>query len=327
MTAPAAAAAVEPFHGTLVLLATCNGATFLQDQLSSIAAQDDHDWRLLVRDDRSTDATPELLEAFAAARAPGQVARLPGGEARIGALGAFLDLLAQAPPARRYAFCDQDDVWLPAKLAHAARAIEAHPADLPVLYCARQRIVDATLHEIGLSPEVRRPPSLRNALVQNIATGCTVAMNDAARRAVLAVPAPATTLHDWWSYLVVAAVGGRVIFDPTPVMLYRQHASNAVGARPGLGARAMRAAARGPAIFMRRLHAHAQALLRHPSLTLEARALLRELDGLPQAGPFGALRRVRRAGLRRQTALEQAGLWALVAAGAWIGRGAEPTPA
>jgi hypothetical protein len=182
-----------------------------------------------------------------------------------------------------------------------------------VLYCARQRIVDAALREIGLSPQVRRPPSLRDALVQNIATGCTVIMNDAARRAILAAPAPATTLHDWWSHLVVTAVGRHVIFDPTPVILYRQQAANVVRAVPSVADRALRALRRGPERFMRLVMAHIEALLRHPDLTPDARRLLLELSSLPQTGCFGRLAMLSRSGLYRQTMLEQAALYPLVA--------------
>lgn len=299
--------------GTVVLLATFNGAAFLAEQLRSLRAQTDPDWVLLARDDLSTDGTAAILDGFAAACRPGQVRRLEAGGDRLGALGNFMALLRAAPPGWRYAFCDQDDVWLPGKLARAAAALAGQPAASPALYCARQRIVDGALAGQRLSPPVRRPPSLRNALVQNIATGCTIVMNGAARDAILAAPPPATTLHDWWAYLVTTAVGGRVLFDPEPVMLYRQHAANVVGTAPGVLDRAVRAARRGPQRFMRLLLAHVEALLRHPSLTPEARGLLLDLATLPQAGRLGRLALLRRSGLYRQGLLEQAALHAWVA--------------
>ena len=300
-------------YGTAILLATCNGAAFLVEQLHSLQAQEDQDWILVVRDDLSTDATGAILDDFAAAFGPGRLRRLPSGPQRLGALGNFLALLEAAPSARRYAFCDQDDVWLPDKLARAARLMEREAQALPVLYCARQRIVDAALRERGLSPAVIRPPSLRNALAQNVATGCTVVVNEAARRAILATPAPAATLHDWWAYLITTAVGGRVLADPEPVMLYRQHAANVVGAVPSATDRALRAVRRGPDSYMRLFMAHVEALRRHPDLTTDAQRLLLELSALPKAGCLARLAMLWRSGLYRQRVLEQAALYGWVA--------------
>ena len=300
-------------RGTAILLATYNGATFLAEQLRSLQAQGDQDWVLVVRDDLSTDATGTILDDFAAALGPGRLLRLPSGPQRLGALGNFLALLQGAPAARRFAFCDQDDVWLPDKLARAARLMDHEAQELPVLYCARQWIVDGTLRDRSLSPQVVRPPSLRNALVQNIATGCTIVINQAARRAILAAPAPAVTLHDWWSYLVTTAVGGRVLIDPEPVMLYRQHATNVVGAAPGVARRALSAVRRGPERFMGLFMAHVDALRRHPDLTPDARRLLLELSARPEAGRVARLAMLWRSGLYRQGILEQAGLYAWVA--------------
>lgn len=307
------AAAPVGLPGTVVLLATFNGEAFLAEQLRSLRDQRDEDWVLVVRDDLSTDRTPSILDSFAASCRPGQVVRLPDGPARLGALGNFLALLAEAPRGQRYAFCDQDDVWLPDKLLRARQALAGEAADRPALYCARQRLVDGGLAERGLSPAFPRPASLRNALVQNIATGCTVVLNEAARQAMLATPPPAITLHDWWAYLVTTAVGGRVILDPHPVILYRQHGANAVGAAAGGMSRALRAARRGPDIFTRRFLAHVEGLLRHPDLTPEARSLLRELSDLPRVGFLGKLAALRRCGLYRQGVLKRAGLYAWVA--------------
>lgn len=307
--------------GTAILLGTYNGEMFLGEQLRSIVAQTDPDWTILIRDDGSTDGTLAVVDGFRASRED-RIACLDSVPGRLGALGNFMMLLAHAPSAQRYAFADQDDVWLPDKLARAARALDQEPAGIPVLYCARQSIVDDALREIGLSPALRHPPSFRNALVQNIATGCTVVMNAAARQTVLAVPPPERTLHDWWAYLVTTAIGGRVIFDPQPVLLYRQHVGNAVGSAPALLSRAVSAARRGPVTFMQRMMAHVEALLRHPGLTPDARGVLEQLHELPQAGLLRKLALVRAVGIYRQGRLDDLTLrlWLAV----WHLAGAKP---
>ena len=50
-----------------VLLATYNSEKYLQEQLDSLLKQTWRDFRILIRDDGSTDATPELLKAAASA--------------------------------------------------------------------------------------------------------------------------------------------------------------------------------------------------------------------------------------------------------------------
>src|SRR6185295_14022489 len=99
-----------------------------------------------------------------------------------GVMASFFDLLrSETGAADHVAFCDQDDVWHPDKLARACAALDRHPATVPVLYCGRTRIVDEHLRMIALSRMPRRAPCLENALVENVATGCTIVMNRAAR--------------------------------------------------------------------------------------------------------------------------------------------------
>lgn len=294
---------MPPLH---VLLATYNGARFLPEQLESLSAQQGVEWNLLWRDDGSSDDTPALLEAFARRTRRAAPAAAPAG--RAGAMASFMHLLAAAPAGGHYAFCDQDDVWLPGKLARAQAALSEMPAGRPAFYCGRQQLVDAALRPIGLSPLPRRPLGFRNALVQNVATGCTLVLNDAARRLILAAPPPPPeTLHDWWCYLLVSGAEGAMRFDPEPGLLYRQHASNAVGTQASLLRRGIAALSRGPERFLAVFRGHLECLDRAgPLLTPASRetlTLLMPLFALPR---LERLRRLRMAGLYRQGVAEDA---------------------
>jgi glycosyltransferase involved in cell wall biosynthesis len=291
---------------TYILLATYNGEAFLPAQLDSLLGQEDATWRLLWRDDGSTDATVAQMAAFSQRAGPGRVRRLEEPSGRLGVLRTFMALLAAAPMDATYvAFCDQDDVWLPGKLARARKVLAKLPSTRPALYCARQQLVDAALQPIGLSPLPSRPPSFGNALAQNIATGCTVVMNAAARRAVLAAPPPPVgTVHDWWCYLIVSGVGGEVIFDPEPQILYRQHGRNVIGAPASTLIRVRAALRRGPGDFLRKKAAHLDALAECPMLDPPAREALEMLRGLRQVGPLRRLALLRRADVHRQGRLE-----------------------
>ena len=225
---------------------------------------------------------------------------------RLGVLGSFMALLREAVGAEAagpIGFCDQDDVWLPDKLARGATAVAG---DTPALYCARQTLVDAGLRPIGESPPIRHA-GFPAALTQNIAAGCTIVMNHAAARLVATSSPPPGTLHDWWSYLVVAASGGRIVADDKPTILYRQHAANVVGAPTSHLRRAVAALRRGPAAFIGSLRSHVSALrAQENGFTAEARADLAALDAALSQPPWRRLGVLRRRGLRRQTALETA---------------------
>ncbi|MBS7812124.1 glycosyltransferase [Roseococcus pinisoli] len=274
-----------------VLLATYNGATHLPTQLESLAAQSDVDWHLLWRDDGSFDTTPAILESFAAAH-PGRVTHLDDPRGRLGAGASFLALLAAAPAGACYAFMDQDDVWLPGKLARAAVQL----GERPTIVCSRLRLVTAELEPIGLSPLPAREPSFATLLAHNIAAGCTMVMNGPARELALGAPLPERGFHDWWCALLVTGGGGRLVFDPEPLILYRQHGANVIGGASGWRHRARRVLSRGAEGFLGPLAVHLKAL-RQAHLSPEARRVVEAAEGLRDASPLRRLAALRRSGL------------------------------
>lgn len=243
-----------------ILLSVYDGDRFIDQQLDSIAEQRGVRWSLTWRDDGSDPrrSCTARLEAFRA-RFPTQVFAAESPVGRMGVGASYMALLEQAPDAAYVAFADQDDVWLPDKLSRAVSRLEG--LEGPALYCGRQSLVDARLGPLGLSNVPLRPLGFANALVQNVATGCTMVLNRAAHDAVRAIPAPEGALHDWWSYLVVAGIGGHLVYDAEPFILYRQHDRNAVGSSGGTIARAIRAMRRGPGPFLESLDRHLRQLL------------------------------------------------------------------
>ncbi len=284
-----------------VLLSTWNGERFLQAQLDSIVAQAGAAWTLYWRDDGSADGTCALMRAFVAGPGRGRCVDLCDGRGRLGATASFLGLLRAVPRGEVVAFADQDDVWLPGKLARGLAAL-AGAGEAATLYCARQVLVDAQLRRVGLSFQVRRTPGFPAALIQNVATGCTVMLSPAAVALVARSEAPAATVHDWWCYVVVAAGGGRLLMDDEPVVLYRQHERNAVGAPASLRRRAVGALRRGPGVFMQVFRGHVAALRAQPWLLTPASAgQLAVLAQALEGGAVARLRAMRLPGLRRQT--------------------------
>jgi len=217
-----------------ILLATFNGAKWLPALLASLEAQTCQDWRLLVRDDGSSDDTPALLDGLES-RFGGRMVRVRAPKTLPGAMGSFDQLLA-ASTAPYVMFCDQDDVWLPAKVARTmeamARMEALHGPDTPVLVFTDLRVVDAELRTLADSfwkVQCLRPSELDfpRLLVQNMVTGCTAMANRVLVRRACPIP-PGAFMHDWWFALVAAAYGHLAPISE-PLILYRQHGANAIG--------------------------------------------------------------------------------------------------
>ena len=88
-----------------------------------------------------------------------------------------------------------------------------------------------------MSPLFKRSPSFRNALVQSIAGGNTMIFNSKTKDLLKQVDLSKTVVsHDWITYLFVSAVGGKVIYEPKPLIKYRIHDKNLVGSNIGFKA-------------------------------------------------------------------------------------------
>jgi glycosyltransferase involved in cell wall biosynthesis len=208
-----------------VLLATYNGIEYLGVQLRSIESQSLSADRITIRDDGSTDGTQLLLQQWARDRSN---VKLYQGS-RLGTTQNFFSLLRDCEEdCEFFAFCDQDDVWFPQKIDWAIQRLTKDISQQPTMYCSRVEYVDEDLQHLGYS-RIPRRLDLANALVENIATGCTIVLNRAAKDLICRNFPKRAMLHDWWCYLVVSALG-KVIYDERPTVKYRQHAKNQVGA-------------------------------------------------------------------------------------------------
>ncbi len=290
-------------------MSTYNGADYLQEQLQSLMAQSYANWILYWRDDSSSDSSVGIMSEFAAAVGDGRCVRVAEPEDRLRPTASFIAVLRAALPtmgaADCVAFADRDDVWLADKLARGMRALAATDSQVPALYCARLSVVDADLHRSSETRMSQRDCGFPASLTQNIATGCTVLLNRRVAALVAVSVVPEATLHDWWSYLLVSAAGGRILIDDAVVALYRQYGDNFVGIHSSQMRRAIAALRRGPSVFMDVLRQHVAALLAQLELICHANyAVLQQMQCALQGGLRQRLKVVRLPGLRRQTALE-----------------------
>jgi glycosyltransferase involved in cell wall biosynthesis len=209
-----------------ILLSTFNGGAFLSELLESLNYQTHSSWTLYWRDDGSTDDSVSIVRN---ASLVGKLVEMPP-KRRLGPARSFLALLREASGSHgSYHFADQDDIWLPEKVARAHAAVSED--ELPALFHCRQQLVGPDGAHLGQSRAADRG-AFENALVENIIVGCSAAFNGPAA-ALGAFGSPENVLmHDWWMYLIGTCFGS-VQYDPCPQILYRQHGSNTVGAAQG----------------------------------------------------------------------------------------------
>ena len=223
-----------------ICLATYNGESYISEQLDSILAQTCPDWTLFIRDDRSTDSTLSILEAYAV-RHPEKIVLIPNSSGKSSGsknnFASILNWVNERYTFHYYMFSDQDDVWLKNKvkssLKRLQKAEEQYSADMPLLLHTDLRVVDQELHPLGesffkyraLNPDVT---DLSHLLVQNNVTGCTMLWNQALN-SLLHLDNEQIAMHDWWITLA-ASCFGKIICLPKPTILYRQHRKNVIGA-------------------------------------------------------------------------------------------------
>lgn len=219
-----------------ILLSTWNGERWLPELLASLEKQTFQDWQLLIRDDGSTDQTLRILLKWQAAH-PDKLAGLLLDGSHLGSKLSF-SRLVEASTAPCLMFCDQDDVWFPEKIElqyTALRRLEAQYGEAtPLLVHSDLVVVDEERAIQAVSFWDYRDFAVGQRkqayLLNNVVTGCATAFNRAA--ADLAFPLPLYAMeHDRWLALVCAWFG-QIQALPHPLLLYRQHEANAIGAAP-----------------------------------------------------------------------------------------------
>lgn len=215
----------------VVLMSAYNGSKYIEHQLDSILSQRGVELEIYVRDDGSEDDTVQILQQYQSRY--DNVFFMEGRN--VGAWQSFLTLLRDVDEqADYYAFADQDDEWMEDKLESAVEALEKagkeYGNSLPLLYCSNKTLCNEELVPIKsqISYDSQYVPSLGNALVQNICTGCTAVMNQPLRELVNGVAPGYIYMHDWWFYLT-AVYFGRVIYDKDSHIKYRLHGKNVHG--------------------------------------------------------------------------------------------------
>ncbi len=222
-----------------VAMCTYNGEKYLKEQLDSIAAQTRLPSQLVIVDDRSTDSSVEIIRSFALT-APFQVELIVNpvniGSSSKGITKNFEEATRLCTGAIIVP-CDQDDVWVPRKLAVMAAFLEADStigavfsdAQLVTEKGAPKNILLSQTTGLNKSEQRRlaRGDALPLILSMTKVYGSSLMFDARLRDKILPVPK-----HWWFDAWVasMAVVHARLVFTPEQLYFYRIHPNQSVSA-------------------------------------------------------------------------------------------------
>jgi glycosyltransferase involved in cell wall biosynthesis len=204
-------------------LCTYNGAQFLREQLDSLFAQTHQNFEIVAVDDCSTDESLKILDEYARLDSRLQV---HANATNLGPRNNFEVAMKKC----RGAFiapCDQDDIWMPEKLAMLLNVIGTHTmaySDSEMISVCGQPLGTLVSNYVAMM-DINDPAVF---VFDNCVSGHAMLF----RREVLdvALPIPAEFLHDWWLAARAASLDG-IICHAHPLVKYRQHAANVTDMR------------------------------------------------------------------------------------------------
>ena len=217
-----------------ILLSTYNGEKYLKEFLSSLVHQSCKNFKLIVRDDGSTDTTNQILHDFVK-KAPFPIVFCDNSGKHLGVVQSYAALL-QESSGEYVMFADQDDIWYSDKVEKMMAnmlEVEKKSQKTALLIHSDLSVCDARGNLISSSfiKYQHLTPSRNNIFhlcVQNNVTGCAVMFN-AHLKKLLRYPFPQEVICYDWYLALVAACFGKIVYIPNQYTYYRKHSSNVFG--------------------------------------------------------------------------------------------------
>ena len=221
-----------------IIMAVYNGQEYIREQLESLKDQTYTEWRLVIRDDRSSDKTAEIVKKFSdevEQEVIFKVNEKPSGSAK----NNFALLINDAKESDYVMFCDQDDIWKKDKIEITFNKMkqveERYGRDFPLLVHGDVEVIDEngninadSMFEMS---HINADSKLPQILIQNHVTGCTMMCN---KKLIAGISEYASSeyiiMHDYLAALY-SSVFGKIEVIKKPLLSYRQHSGNSVGAK------------------------------------------------------------------------------------------------
>ena len=219
-----------------IVLSTYNGERFLTEQIQSIQKQTFTDWQLLIRDDGSTDRTPEIIKEFVKNDERIKFINEDNRE-NFGVIKNFYTLV-HYEAADYYFFSDQDDIWLNHKVEKFIEVYNKSNSNDVIGMYSDAWIADDKGKSEGTKMSqmydwLNRPLSVEFLTWGFRITGANYAINNKAAKIVLQLSKNEiknVAMHDAAIGLLIEIVGKNILINE-PLLNYRQHANNVVGAK------------------------------------------------------------------------------------------------
>lgn len=199
-----------------ILLATYNGADYLDSQILSLLSQTHKNWKLIIHDDGSTDNTLNIIRRFQ--QNDERIILIDDGVQFRSAAYNFLHLL-KFSQSELIIFCDQDDIWFENKLELLSKEFCDQLGPQAVFcngfaYCTETGILNDKITLIN--PQDLNEQLFINAGIQ----GCSVMFNRELKYKINKVPGY-VVMHDHFLTLAIVCFAKLTYVDKN-LMLYRQ---------------------------------------------------------------------------------------------------------
>lgn len=203
-----------------IVLCSYNGEKYISEQIESILNQTFKDLEIIISDDRSTDETINIVQAYA--RKDSRIS-WHINDTNLGYVKNFEKGISLAKGAY-IALSDQDDVWELDKIEKLYNNIK----DYVLIYC------DSLFVNSKLEPTTQKMSSSKVMISTKNPLNLSL-MNSVSGHALLfkkeltlkLVPFPELVPHDWWIAFVASFNGGITFYNET-LIKYRIHDSNSL---------------------------------------------------------------------------------------------------
>lgn len=217
-----------------ILLSTYNGEKYIEEQLNSILNQTDSRWKIIIRDDGSSDSTLNIIKSYIS-KYPDKIFLFKDDKGNLGSTLSFFALIENCE-SEYIMLCDQDDVWLDNKVEITLKEmsnLELSFGKIPLMVFTDLIIVDKKL--TPLSDSLIKSQKLDTSIIDNptklaamnVVAGCTTMINRVSIKYLLPMTSK-NIIHDQWMAINIAKYG-KLSYLPYSSILYRQHSSNVVG--------------------------------------------------------------------------------------------------
>lgn len=199
-----------------VCMATYNGEKFIEKQILSIIEQLESNDELIISDDNSSDSTLKIVAQFNDDR----IKVFP--EANCHKASTNFGRALGLAKGKILVLSDQDDIWLPRKLARIRELLDGQSTSCVML--DGQMIKEDTVLSQSIQQYLKSGPGIWKNIKKNTWMGCCMAFSSDLLPWVLPIPTY-IPMHDSWIG-IIAEFKGTVVFDSTQSILYQVHGNN-----------------------------------------------------------------------------------------------------